>query len=314
MNISTLSIPLTTTPEQVGKLVALQNAFALVCNALAPVVRDTRCWSRVALHHMMYRSLREQFPQIGSQMVCNAIYSVSRTSRLIFQAEQSPFNIERYSDKTLPLLQFLPTAPVYFDRHTLSLKPGSLSMYTLDGRMRFEVNLSAEDLARFKTLKLSEVVLNLTDEVFTLNFSFADDLAQLEEETQGQDEGAASFLPEYVLVEEADKAQLSSPSTPSAPPTPPTPPAFPPSVHPQAFTAGIQLMLNPLGSARAGAHAAAVGGAAQPFMTQVVPPVPTDMKLKTMVMQHVSAQAGLNVTVTQEAAQAQVNTLKGASS
>ena len=317
MNISTLSIPLTTTPEQVGKLVALQNAFALVCNALAPVVRDTRCWSRVALHHMMYRSLREQFPQIGSQMVCNAIYSVSRTSRLIFQAEQSPFNIERYSDKTLPLLQFLPTAPVYFDRHTLSLKPGSLSMYTLDGRMRFEVNLSAEDLARFKTLKLSEVVLNLTDEVFTLNFSFADDLAQLEEETQSQDEGAASFLPEYVLVEEADKAQLSSAPTPSAPPTPPTPPAlpaFPPSVHPQAFTAGIQLMLNPLGSARAGAHAAAVGGAAQPFMTQVVPPVPTDMKLKTMVMQHVSAQAGLNVTVTQEAAQAQVNTLKGASS
>jgi hypothetical protein len=157
-------------------------------------------------------------------------------------------------------------------------------------------------------------VLNLTDEVFTLNFSFADDLAQLEEETQGQDEGAASFLPEYVLVEEADKTQLSSAPTPSAPPTPPTPPAFPPSVHPQAFTAGIQLMLNPLGSARAGAHAAAVGGAAQPFMTQVVPPVPTDMKLKTMVMQHVSAQAGLNVTVTQEAAQAQVNTLKGASS
>ena len=317
MNISTLSIPLTTAPEQVGKLIALQNAFALVCNALAPVVRDTRCWSRVALHHMMYRSLREQFPQIGSQMVCNAIYSVSRTSRLIFQAEQSPFNIERYSDKTLPLLQFLPTAPVYFDRHTLSLKPGSLSMYTLDGRMRFEVNLSAEDLARFKTLKLSEVVLNLTDEVFTLNFSFADDLAQLEEETQGQDEGAASCLPEYVLVEEADKAQLSSPSTP---------PSFPPSVHPQAFTAGIQLMLNPLGSARGAGHAGTPGQAgtsgtagpvnavAQPFMTQVVPPVPTDMKLKTMVMQHVSAQAGLNVTVTQEAAQAQVNTLKGASS
>ena len=317
MNIQSLSIPLHVSPDHSARLKSLQETFASVCNALAPVVQETRCWNRVALHHMMYKTLREKFPQLGSQMVCNAIYSVSRTSRLIFQAEQSPFNIERYSDKTLPLLQFLPTAPVYFDRHTLSLKPGSLSMYTLDGRMRFEVNLSAEDLARFKTLKLSEVVLNLTDEVFTLNFSFADDLAQLEEETQGQDEGAASFLPEYVLVEEADKAQLSSAPTPSAPPTPPTPPAlpaFPPSVHPQAFTAGIQLMLNPLGSARAGAHAAAVGGAAQPFMTQVVPPVPTDMKLKTMVMQHVSAQAGLNVTVTQEAAQAQVNTLKGASS
>jgi hypothetical protein len=99
----------------------------------------------------------------------------------------------------------------------------------------------------------------LTGSVFTLNFSFADNLDHLEADVQILKEGSESFLPEYVLVEEADKAQLSSPPTPSAPPTPPTPPAlpaFPPSVHPQAFTAGIQLMLNPLGSARAGAHAA----------------------------------------------------------
>ncbi len=286
MNISTLSIPLTTTAEQVEKLVALQNAFALVCNALAPVVRDTRCWSRVALHHMMYRSLREQFPQIGSQMVCNAIYSVSRTSRLIFQAEHSPFNIQRYADKNLPLLQFLPTAPVYFDRHTLSIKPGSLSMYTLDGRMRFEVNLSAEDLARFKTLKLSEVVLNLTNEVFTLNFSFADELSAAEENAELLKVEDPSFLPEYVVVEQSENA-----------------PAINAPMPPIAQGPRIELMLQP-------------PSAQAPFMTQVVPkPQPqSNMKLKTVVMHSVTGLSGINVTIKQEDVTLTPNTQTGASS
>ena len=312
MNISTLSIPLSTTSEQMVKLVALQNAFALVCNALAPVVRDTRCWSRVALHHMMYRSLREQFPQIGSQMVCNAIYSVSRTSRLIFQAEHSPFNIQRYVDKTLPLLQFLPNAPVYFDRHTLSIKPGSLSMYTLDGRMRFEVNLSLEDLARFKTLKLSEVVLNLTNEVFTLNFSFADSLTEADESAEllkGEDR---AFLPEYVVVEQSDNgpalhaamsamltqssvAALSSVQSVAMPnmgalsPPPPGP--------------RIELMLQP-------------ASAIAPFMTQAVPKphLESDMKQKTIVMHSVTGLSGVNVTIKQETVIPKPNTQTGASS
>ena len=286
MNILTLSIPLTTTAEQVEKLVALQNAFALVCNALAPVVRDTRCWSRVALHHMMYRSLREQFPQIGSQMVCNAIYSVSRTSRLIFQAEHSPFNIQRYADKNLPLLQFLPTAPVYFDRHTLSIKPGSLSMYTLDGRMRFEVNLSAEELARFKTLKLSEVVLNLTNEVFTLNFRFADELSDAEENAELLKVEDPSFLPEYVVVEQSENA-----------------PAINAPMPPIAQGPRIELMLQP-------------PSAQAPFMTQVVPkPQPqSNMKLKTVVMHSVTGLSGINVTIKQEDVTLTPNTQTGASS
>jgi len=218
MNISTLSIPLNTTKEQFEKLLALQHAFALVCNTIAPVVRDTKCWNRVALHHMMYRELRDQFPQVGSQMVCNAIYSVSRTCRLIFQSEQSPFHVQHFSDKQLPLLQFLPSAPVYFDRHTVSIKPGSLSMYTLDGRMRFEVNLTQEDLDRFKTQKLHEVVLSNRDHKFKLNFSFlmaqVDDLKinwdanqqaaiELHSNSLGLDKGSVEvYLPEYVVLEQ----------------------------------------------------------------------------------------------------------------
>ena len=80
-----LVIPLKTEAAQALRLRDLQRAFADVCNELAPVARETRCWNRVALHHMCYRSLRDKFPQMGSQMVCNAIYSVSRTCRVVYQ-------------------------------------------------------------------------------------------------------------------------------------------------------------------------------------------------------------------------------------
>ena len=211
MNIQSLSIPLQVSPEHSARLRSLQETFASVCNALAPVVQETRCWNRVALHHMMYKTLREKFPQMGSQMVCNAIYSVSRTSRLVFQSAQSPFNIQLMTDKPLPLLQFLPSAPVYFDRHTLSLKAGALSMYTLDGRMRFELNMSAEDLNRFKTQKLHEITLQSQNSQYTLSFSFSEDAGQTDEQTAS----TGAYLPEYVVIDQAQVKTQGLDATPA---------------------------------------------------------------------------------------------------
>jgi len=150
---------------------------------------------------MVYKTLREQFPAMGSQMVCNAIYSVSRTSRLVYQHPKSPFNVARLADKPLPLLMFTPTSPVYFDRHTLSLKGGQLSLYTLDGRMRFNVALRPQDEELFKKSKLREVVLARNKEgVFELSFTLSDEaapeVAELLADSQGE-------IPQYVLVEEA---------------------------------------------------------------------------------------------------------------
>jgi len=189
-------IPLDVQPAQRERLTALQQAVAEVCNALAPIVRDTRCWNRVGLHHLAYRSLRERFPQVGSQMICNAIYSVSRTCRLLFQHPQSPFNVARHPEKPLPLLQFQSSLPVYFDRHTLSVKVGQLSMYTLDGRMKFQLNLTDADVQRFKEDKLREIVLTQTQDGYRLSFTFA---APQSTETSLDESGD---LPEYVLVSE----------------------------------------------------------------------------------------------------------------
>jgi len=198
---SLLRIPLNATPDQVERLHALQVGFAKVCNAIAPVVQQTKVWNRVALHHLTYRQLREQFPEMGSQMVCNAIYSVSRTGRLVYQHPASPFNLARLGDKPLPLLQFADTCPVYFDRHTLSVKAGQLSMFTLDGRMRFELALRPEDEASFHEKKLREIVLSRgADNVYALSFLLGGepDSKDAPSETPMPD----GEIPEYIMVQE----------------------------------------------------------------------------------------------------------------
>jgi hypothetical protein len=198
---STLSIPLDTSPEQVQRLLALQQGFAQVCNALAAVVQQTRVWNRVALHHLTYRQMREQFPQMGSQMVCNAIYSVSRTCRMVFQHPQSPFHLSRLGDKPLPLLRFADSCPVYFDRHTLSLKAAQLSMFTLDGRMRFQLARGAEAEVAFQKRKLREIVLSrASGDRYTLSFVFSD--SEIEASSSPVSVSEEAEIPEYVMVDE----------------------------------------------------------------------------------------------------------------
>ena len=204
-----LRIPLNASPEQVKRLQALQTGFAQVCNALAPLVQQTRVWNRVALHHLSYRQLREQFPEMGSQMVCNAIYSVSRTARMVFQHPQSPFNLARLGSKPLPLLRFSDSCPVYFDRHTLSLKAGQLSMFTLDGRMRFQLALKAQDEERFHSQKLREIVLSRrSGGAYELAFTLVDEAdgrnaaASAGADATDAAQGALGEIPEYIVVEE----------------------------------------------------------------------------------------------------------------
>ncbi len=196
---SSVRIALHASPELLARLDALQRMFAQACNVLSPMVQQTRCWNRVALHHMAYKQLRERFPGLGSQMVCNAIYSVSRTARVIYQHPSSPFCPARLGARPLPTLQFAEHAPVYFDRHTLSLKQGQVSLFTLDGRMRFALNVSAEDERRFRDAKLREIVLTGAATKYALTFSF-DDLAAGGAVAESTDSTQLDDWPEYVVV------------------------------------------------------------------------------------------------------------------
>jgi hypothetical protein len=204
-----IRVPLNTSTEQHARLCELRAVFARVCNELAPQVQQSKVWNRVALHHLHYRSLRAKFPELGSQMVCNAIYAVSKMGRLIYQHPSSPYNVSLRAGLALPLLKFADSCPVYFDRHTLSIKPGQLSLFTMDGRMRFDLTLEADKLALFEQTKLREIVLNeRIDRVFELSFHLATtdspDPAvdsDLPEALSDVKTASNAAIPEYVSVE-----------------------------------------------------------------------------------------------------------------
>lgn len=163
-----LVIPLNVSSAKLAQLQQLQYVFAEACNTLAPMAREHACFNRVALHHLSYRALREQYPELGSQMVCNVIYSVSRVCRILFQNPKSPFNLSKSQRKNLPYLRFAPTAPVYVDRHTLNIKEGIASMFTLDGRIRFQLSflfsaMTEQNMDTIQTV-LPEYVVVLQDE------------------------------------------------------------------------------------------------------------------------------------------------------
>jgi hypothetical protein len=151
-------------------------------------------------------------------MVCNAIYAVSRTSRMVFQMPTSPFYLAKLGVKPLPLLQFAKSCPVYFDRHTLSIKGAKLSLFTLDGRMHFELTLPEVQLALFKVAKLREIALTRRlDGLYELTFWLESQQALTEQQAQAvldtqlatQEEALPaaillnSPIPDYVSVEVA---------------------------------------------------------------------------------------------------------------
>lgn len=188
-----LKLRLNPTSEQAHRLARLQVMFAEACSSLGPLVRETRCWNRVALHHLAYRRLRESFPTLGAQMACNAIYSVSRAARQVYQGKNSPWQIGKDQARPLPLLTFGPGAPVFFDRHTLSLRKGGISLFTLDGRLKFDLALTDADRERFSSNALREIMLNRDAQGnFFLHFFF----------NQKEDRRLAE-LPDYLLVQEA---------------------------------------------------------------------------------------------------------------
>lgn len=120
--------------EPSAALKALGTAYLDACNRLVPIVVAHRCWNRVALHKLAYTHLRNSTP-LGSQMTCNAIFSVCKT----YKAQKAAGKISR--DRPVPVVRFT-RASVHYDEHTYRLKGEShLSLYTLAGRITVTVRL-----------------------------------------------------------------------------------------------------------------------------------------------------------------------------
>lgn len=123
----TASIRLDTTAQQAAALMALHTAYADACNRLVPIVCEHRLWNRVGLHQRAYSGLREATP-LGSQMCCNAIFSVCKA----YKAQKQLGRIRK--DAPVAEIRF-DRASVHFDKRTYTIKAHSVSLYTLDGRI-----------------------------------------------------------------------------------------------------------------------------------------------------------------------------------
>ncbi len=134
----TISIKLQTTKEQAKLLAALQDAFLAACNQIVPLTVEHRCWNRVALHNLVYSQIRSS-SQLGSQMVCNAIFSVCKAYK----------NKGIAKGETIPIVKFHKNRSIHFDKRTYSLKGNVLSLYTLQGRIRVPMKMGPFQQAYF---------------------------------------------------------------------------------------------------------------------------------------------------------------------
>src|SRR5271168_2431082 len=121
----TISIRLEMSDEQSQKLLALREAFLDACNQIVPSVVEHRCWNRVALHRLVYKKIRSS-SLLGSQMVCNALFSVCKAYK----------NRTISKEESVPTTCFHKNRSVHFDKRTYSIKKGNtLSLYTLGKRI-----------------------------------------------------------------------------------------------------------------------------------------------------------------------------------
>ncbi len=128
--LKTVSLKLRTTVEQSLALTELQSAYSSACNRLVPIVIENRCWNRVALHKLTYSDLREN-TVLGSQMCCNAIFSVCK-------AYKSQNALKKIKKDFVPEIQFRKTS-IHFDKRTYTVKENTISLYTLNGRIKVEL-------------------------------------------------------------------------------------------------------------------------------------------------------------------------------
>lgn len=111
----TISIKLGTEPEQNIALTNLQREFVKICNKIATLAKEHRCWNKVALQRLLYSSIRSS-TVLGSQAALKAIAAVCNTYKVL--------KIKKQDD--VPLIDFKSYGSIHFDKRIYSLKNNAL--------------------------------------------------------------------------------------------------------------------------------------------------------------------------------------------
>ena len=111
------------------RLTALIEEFAAATRLAYRIAEEQSLYGRIALHHAAYNRIRVSYPKLGSQLAENCIYLVSSFCK---------------KDVTSSLPALWERPPVILDRRTVSVLNGSISIFTLEGRMRISATLPLE--------------------------------------------------------------------------------------------------------------------------------------------------------------------------
>jgi len=176
----TISIRLEMSRDESEKLLKLQDAYFAACNQISVEAREHRCWNRVALHHLVYKKTRQTSP-LGSQMVCNAIFSVCKAyqAKGILQKEE------------VPLVQFRRGTSIHFDKRTYRIKGEELSLYTLGKRIKVKMRMGSFQEKYFSEglPKEGELIFKKGRWYFNLVLDLPDPSPKTEEKLLGVDLG-----------------------------------------------------------------------------------------------------------------------------
>lgn len=124
----TIAIKLSVSVSQNEAFCELQEMFTKGCNEVVSVANAEKERNRIRLHHLCYHALRKSLPQLGSQMTCNVIAKTAACLKALKRPKQ---------------VLFKNGCSVHFDKRTYSLKNGVLSLFSLRGRVRIPLEVSA---------------------------------------------------------------------------------------------------------------------------------------------------------------------------
>lgn len=136
--VRTAAVRLEVSAEDSVKLEETQSLYGKASRLLAEIMREQprgmRPWQRHNLHHAGYRRVRSEIPELGSQLVCNTVRSVSAAAKSWISN-----NPKFLKDDKIELPAFKFANPiVHLDKNTISYSADrkTASIYTTCGRIK----------------------------------------------------------------------------------------------------------------------------------------------------------------------------------
>ncbi len=142
----TISLKLILSEESSEALLQTEKLFAEGCNVAAAYAQENRCWNRVALHNICYSKVREEIPQLGSQMVCNALRKVCSSYKVL--------KIRR--NQEVPKITFKETSSIHYCARTFTLKGETLSLFSIHKRIKCSFQIGAHQKKYLEEGKIKE--------------------------------------------------------------------------------------------------------------------------------------------------------------